>query len=120
MRATWNVCYSMRYAWVRSQLKTDNGLMLEQSNFSWRSGSILWFIFNGKTLKVTNEGLNVECDKLDEEFLRIAKLVSASNYKLWYEIYQMLMEGKSKADVLNHLQALAIARQLNGKPPRKR
>jgi hypothetical protein len=101
-------------------VKTDNGLKLEQSNISWRSSSILWFVFHGKTVRVTNEGLNVELDELDEEFLRLAKLIPTSAYKLWYEVYEMLMKGKLKADVLTHLQTLAIARGLNGKPLRKR
>jgi hypothetical protein len=120
LKATWNIGYNVGYAWVYSQVKTANGLKLEQSNISWRSGSILWFVFNGKTVSVTNEGLSVELDELDKEFLTLAKLIPASNYKLWYEVYEMLMKGKSKADVLTHLQTLAIARELNGKPSRKR
>jgi hypothetical protein len=91
---------------------TSEGFALQQSNESWRSNAIYRFCFDGKTVKIDNNGMSVECDKLDEEFLRLAKHVPAKEYKVWAQIYEMLDKGKERSEVLNFLQTYAIARGL--------
>jgi len=110
MRATWNLSYSSYHAFVDSVLRTNEGLELAQSNESWRSNALYRFCFDGKTVKIDDNGMSVECDKLDEEFLRLAKVVPTSDYGVWRQVYEMLGSGKDRGEVLEFLRTYAIAR----------
>jgi len=113
MRATWNLRYSSQHAFVDSVLKTS-GFELAQSNESWRSVAIYKFCFDKKTVSIDENGMSVECDKLDEEFLRLARLVPARDHKIWQQICEMLFsKGKDRGEVLEFLRTYAIARGLS-------
>lgn len=112
MRATWNLRYSSHYAFVDSVLRTSEGFALKQSNESWRSNAIYSFCFDGKTVNIDDNGMSVECDKLDEEFLRLAKLIPAKDHKFWSQLYEMLRNHKDRGEILEVLRTYAIARGL--------
>lgn len=112
MRATWNLLYSSYYAFVDSILRTSEGFSLTQSNESYRSVAIYKFCFDKKIVSIEGNGMSVECDKFDEEFLRLAKLVPATDYGIWQRICNMLFAGKDKGKILEVLRTYAIARGL--------
>lgn len=112
MRATWNLRYSSYHAFVDSVLRTSEGFSLTQSNESYRSVAIYKFCFDKKTVSIDGDGMSVECDRFDEEFLRLAKLVPATDYKIWQQICDTLFAGKDRSEVLEILRTYAIARGL--------
>lgn len=112
MRATWNLRYNSHYAFVDSVLRTSEGFKLAQSNESYRSVAIYKFCFDKKTVSIDGDGMSIECDKFDEEFLRLAKLVPARDYTIWEQMCNLLFAGKDRGEVLEVLRTYAIARGL--------
>jgi hypothetical protein len=126
MQIKLGISFEPRWAYVDSVYYTQTDMktelkLLEHSLACWRDFATLRFCFHGKPINVkVGDMLSVESDKLDEEFFKLAKHVSAYDHKFWKQIYDMLEGGKERGEVLDYLRAYAIARGLNGKPLRKR
>jgi hypothetical protein len=126
MRVKLGISFDGRWAYVDSVYYTETDIkteikLLRQSLDSWRNFATLRFCFHGKPINVkVGDMLSVESDKLDEEFFKLAKHISAYDHKFWKQIYTMLESGKERGEVLDYLRTYAIARGLNGKPSRKR
>jgi hypothetical protein len=87
--------------------------LLEHSLACWRDFATLRFCFHGKPISVkVGDMLSVEGDKLDEEFLKLAKHIWAYDHKFWKQIYDMLESGKERSEVLDFLKTYAIAKGL--------
>jgi len=114
MKISFALEYNPQYAFVDSRIYSkDYREGLHQSADSWRSLATLRFCFHGKNVEVKSGAfLSVEGDKLDEEFLELAKAIPAREYGFWRQVYDMLEGGKSRRDVLEHMQAYAVARGL--------
>jgi hypothetical protein len=111
MKIKLGISYSSRWAYVDSVIY--QGVTVEQTLHSWRSLAIIKFCFHGKVINVKlGELLSVDGDELDEEFLRVAKRIPASEYGFWRQTYDALENGKKRSEVLESLQAYAIARGL--------
>jgi len=116
MKIAWNIRYSSAYAYVSSILRVGDwgkGFVLSQTNDSYRSIAIYKFCFDGKVVKVTESGLQAECDELDEEFLKLTKLFSTREWVVWSTIVDMLFKKKcSRKEVIDYLKTLAISKKL--------
>jgi len=112
MRVRFNLSYSGK-AFVTSWFLTDTGLELKQTDGSYRSASIIRFCFEGKTIQIDDDGcICVECDELDEEFLKIAKHIPATD-KFWVKIFDMIKgRAETRDNVVETLRIHAVARGL--------
>lgn len=114
---SWSLSYNSYYAFVYSvfELKTEEGYKdwIRQKEDSYKSWAILMFCLDGKKVRVEHGSISVELDKLDEEFLKIAKTVPAENYGMWKNVCEMLDEGLSREEVLKHLTTKAISEGVN-------
>jgi hypothetical protein len=109
MRVRFNLSYGSK-AFVNSLFLTDTGLEIKQTDGSYRSASIIRFCFDGKTIHIDDDGcICVECDELDEEFLKIAKHVPATD-KFWSKIFDMVKgRAETRADTVEALRIHAVA-----------
>jgi hypothetical protein len=112
------ISFDSRLAFVDSVYYTETDLktalrLLQHSLACWRDLATLKFCFHGKVINIkVGDLLSIEGDKLDEEFLKLAKHVPTHEHKLWRQIYEMLEAGKERSEILDFLRTHTIARGL--------
>jgi len=112
MEISWDIRYSSNFAFVDSLLIINGMCMLRQTNGSYRSLAILYFCFDKKKVRITDNGITVETDELDEEFIKYAKAITPNSWRVWKEIYENLRNGSSRREILDQMRIQTISRAL--------
>ena len=82
---------------------------------TYKAWAMSKFLMEGKRItRIEHNTIYVECDDIDAHFLRIAKRFSATNWKIWVEVIEMLERGVDRREVLKYLEVKYIAKVLRG------
>lgn len=80
---------------------------------SWKNTCVYRFIFEEKQVRAIRDGIIVECNGLDETFLKLSARFSANDWQIWEQATQILDKHLDRHEVVEFLQRVAIAKAFN-------
>jgi hypothetical protein len=122
MRVDVDFSHDRYHVFTRYSLIDDDGfgyskcfIELTQTFDSYRDCAISMFCFHGKKINCIpshvgafSGAFSVEADEIDKKFLELAEKIPAVKWKTWEQIYNMIINGSSREEVLKYMLSIII------------